>query len=179
MLRLVTQSCPNLCNRMAHSPPGSSVHGKSPGKNTGVGSHFLLQGIFPTQGSNLFDHPLNHQESPHTYEHIYVLMLFFSYSVMSHSLWPHGLQHGRLPCSWPSPRACSNSCPSGWWCHPTISSYVIPFSSSFLSFSLSMSFSVIHLFPSGGQRIGASASASVLPMNIQGWFPLGWTGLIL
>ena len=98
---------------------------------------------------------------------------------MSDSLWPHGLQYARLSCSSPSPRACSNSCLSSWWCHPTISSYVIPFSSGFLFFPVSRSFSGIQLFPSGGQSIGASVSASVLPVNIWSWFPLGWTGLIL
>ena len=94
------------------------------------------------------------------------------------TLWTHGLQQVRLP--WPSPtsRAYSNSCPSGWWCHPTISSSVIPFSSCLQSFLASGSFPMSQFFASGGQSIGASASASVLPMNIQGWPPLGWTGWI-
>ena len=83
-----------------------------------------------------------------------------------------------LPCPSPTPRACSNSCPSSRWCHPTISSSVIPFSSCLQSFPASGSFPVSQFFPSGGQSIGASASTSVLPMNIQGWFPLGWTGWI-
>ena len=100
----------------------------------------------------------------------------FSCSVVSDSLWPHGLQHTRLPCPSPTPRACSNSCPSSRWCHPTISSSVIPFSSCLQSFSASGSFQMSQFFPSGGQSIGVSASASVLPMNIQDWFPLGWTG---
>ena len=91
---------------------------------------------------------------------------------------PHGLQHIRLPCPSPSPGACSNSCPLSWWCHPTISSCVAPFSSCPQSSPASGSFPVHWLFASGGQSIGASASASVLPMNIQGWFPLGVTGLI-
>ena len=95
---------------------------------------------------------------------------------MSDSLWPHALQHTRLPCSSPSPRACSNSCPLSQWCHPTISSTVIPFSSCLLSFPKSGSFSMSWLFISGGQNIGASAS--VLPMNTQGCFSLGLTGLI-
>ena len=81
-----------------------------------------------------------------------------------------------LPC--PSPTPCSNSCPSSQWCHPTISSSVIPFSSCLQSFPVSGSFQMSQLFASGGQNIGASASASVLPMNIQDWFPLGLTGLI-
>ena len=105
----------------------------------------------------------------------------FSCSFVSDSLQPHGLQHGRLPCPSPTPRACSNSCPSSHWCHPTISSSAIPFSSCLQSFPAPGSFPMSQFFASGGQsiRVSASASASVLPMNIQGWFPLGWTGLIL
>ena len=103
----------------------------------------------------------------------------FSRSVTSNSLWPHGLQHARPPCPSPTPGACSNSCPSSQWCHPTISSSVVPFSSCLQSFPASGSFPMSQLFASGGQSVGVSASASVLPMNIQDWFPLGWTGLIL
>ena len=103
---------------------------------------------------------------------------WFSHSVMSDSLWPHKLQHTRLPCLSPTPRACSNSCPSSQWCHPTISSSVIPFSSCRQSCPASGSFLTSHLFSSRGQSIWASASASVLPMNIQDGFPLGWTGWI-
>ena len=102
----------------------------------------------------------------------------FSCSVMSDSLQPHGLQHARLPCSSPTPEVCSNSCPSSWWCHPTISSFIFPFSSCLQSFPASGSFLVSHFFSSGGQSIGVSASASVLPMNIQDWFPSGFTDLI-
>ena len=102
----------------------------------------------------------------------------FSRSVMSGSLQPHGLQHTRLPCPSPTPRACSNSCPSSQWCHPTISSSVIPFFSCLQSFPASGSFPVSQFFTSGGQSITVSASASVLPMNIQGWFPLGLSGWI-
>ena len=97
---------------------------------------------------------------------------------MSNTLQPHGLQHTRLPCPSLSPRACSNSCPSSLWCHPTVSSSVVSFSSCPQSFPASGSFPVSHLFISWDQSIGASASASVLPMNIQHWFPLGWTFLI-
>ena len=97
---------------------------------------------------------------------------------MSNSLWPHGLQHARPPCPSPTPGACSNSYPSSQWCHQTISSSVVPFSSSFQSFSASGSFPMNQFLASGGQSIGASASASVLPMNIQGWFPLRWTSWI-
>ena len=95
-----------------------------------------------------------------------------------HSLQPHGLQHARLPCPSPTPEAFSNSCQSSLWCHPTISSSVIPFSSHLQSFQASGSFLRTQFFTSGGQRIGVSASASILPMNIQVWFPLGWTGWI-
>ena len=94
------------------------------------------------------------------------------------TLWPHGLQHSRLPCPSPTPGAYSNSCPSSQWCHPTISSSVIPFSSCLQSFPASGSFQMTQFFTSGGQSIEVSASASVLPMNIQDWFPLGWTGWI-
>ena len=102
-----------------------------------------------------------------------------SRSVISDSFWPHGLQHVRLPCPSPILGACSNSCPSSQWCHPTISSSVVPFSSCSQSFPASGSFPLSWHFESGGQNIGASASASVLPVNIQGWFPLGLTDLIL
>ena len=96
----------------------------------------------------------------------------FSCSVMSDSLWPHGLQHATLPCPSLSPRVCSNLCLLSWWCHPTISSSVALFSCP-QSFPASRSCTRNRLFSSGGQSIGASTSASVLPMNIQGWFPLG------
>ena len=90
---------------------------------------------------------------------------------------PHGLQHAKLPCLSPTPGAYSNSCPLSWWCHSTTSSSVVPFS-CLQSFPASGSFQMSQLFTSGGQSIGVSASASVLPMNIQNWFPLGWTGWI-
>ena len=97
---------------------------------------------------------------------------------MSSSLQPHGLQHTRLPCPSPAPGACSNSCPSSWWCHPTISSSTVPFSSCLQSFPASGSFLINQYFTSGDQSIESSASASILTMNIQGWFPLRLTGLI-
>ena len=97
---------------------------------------------------------------------------------MSDSLQSHGLQYTRLPCPTPTPGDCSNSYPSSQWCHPTISSSVIPFSSCLQSLSASGSFLMSRLFASGGQSIGASTSASVLPMTIQDWFSLGWTGWI-
>ena len=97
---------------------------------------------------------------------------------MSDSLRPPGLQNTRLPCPSPSPRVCSNSCPLSRWCHSTISSSVLPFSSCLQSFPASGSFPMIWPFASGAQNIGASASASVLPMNIQGRFPLGLTDFL-
>ena len=100
----------------------------------------------------------------------------FSHSVVSNSLRPHGLQHARLPCLSPNPRACSNSCPLNRWCYPTISSSVVPFSSCLQSFPVLGSFPMGQFFASGGQNIGASAS--VPPMNIKDWFPVRLTGLI-
>ena len=184
---------------------------KSSGKNTGIGGHSLLQGIFPNQGLNpgllpckqILYH-LSHQGSPvvkvheinvlgrvhHWAEHlvsahhcyfVWIMMeeVQFSHSVVSNSLQPHGLQHTRLlPCPSPTPGAYSNSCPLSQWCHPTISSSVVPFSSHLQSFLASGSFQMNQFFASGGQSIGVSASTSVLPMNIQDWSPLGWTGWI-
>ena len=106
----------------------------------------------------------------------YVNVIQFICSVMSDSLLPHEQQHTRLPCPSPTPGVCSNSCPSSWWCHPTISSSVVPFSSGLQSCLASGSFQMSQLFAAGGQSIGVSALTSVLPMNIQDWFPLGWTG---
>ena len=103
----------------------------------------------------------------------------FSHSVMSDSLWHHGLQHIRPSCPPQAPRVHSNSCPSSHWCHPTISSSVVPLSSCLQSFPRSVSFPRSQFFIPGSQSIGVSASTSVLPMNIQDWFPLGVTGLIL
>ena len=101
----------------------------------------------------------------------------FSRSVVSDSLWPHGPQHARPPCPSPTPRVYSNPCPLGWWCHPTISSSVVPFSSCPQSFPASGSFQMSQFFTWGGQSIGVSASTSVLPMTPD-WFLLGWTYLI-
>ena len=102
----------------------------------------------------------------------------FSRSVVSDSLRPHGLQHTRLPCPSPTPIVYSNSCSLSQWCHPTTSSSVVTFSSHLQSFPASGSFQMSQFFASGGQSIGVSASTSVLPMNIQNWFPLGWPGYI-
>ena len=107
--------------------------------------------------------------------HHFSLLMLFSHTVVSNSLWPHGLQHIRLLYSSLSPRVCSNSCLLSQWCHPTISSSASPFFSCPQYFPELGSFTMSWLFSSGGQNIGTSASASVLPMNIQGWFPLGLT----
>ena len=109
---------------------------------------------------------------------LWVLLLLFSGSILSDFLQPHELQNARLPCPSLSPRVCSNSCPLNPWSHATTLFSINPFSSCPQSFPASGSFPVSWLFPSGGQSIGASASVSVLPMNIQGWFPLGLTGFI-
>ena len=102
----------------------------------------------------------------------------FSCSVVSDSLWPHEPQHTRPPCPSPAPRVYPNPCPLSWWCHPTISSSAVPFSSCPQPFPASGSFQMSQLFASGGQSIGVSASTSVLPMNTQDLSPLGWTGWI-
>ena len=102
----------------------------------------------------------------------------FSFSVVSDSLQPHGLQHTRPPCPSPTPRVYPNSCPLSRWCHPTISSSVIPFSSCLQYDWTSGSFQMSQFFASGGQNIGVSASTSVLLMNTHDWYPLGWTGWI-
>ena len=112
--------------------------------------------------------------------HIFILfcLLLVSHSMVSYSLQSHQLHHARLPCSSVTPRACSNSCPLSQRCHPTISSSVITLSSCLQSFPASGSFLMSQVITSGGQSIGVSASASVLSMNIQDWFPLALTGFI-
>ena len=119
--------------------------------------------------------PLN--KSRVCFKRAWFLQFYIQFSSVTQSyptLQSHGLQHTRLPCPSPTPRACSNSCPLSQWCHPTISSSVIPFSSWLQSFPASGSFPMSQLCASGGQSIGVSASASVLPVNIRDWFPLGW-----
>ena len=106
------------------------------------------------------------------------LSVQFSRSVVSNSLRPHELQHTSPPCPIPTPRAYLNSCPLSWWCHPTISFSVIPFSSCLQFFPASGSFQMSQFFASGGRSIEVSASTSDLPMNTQDWSPLGWTGWI-
>ena len=119
------------------------------------------------------------------FPNIHIVSTFFSFSsvhfgrsVMSNSLLPHGLQHASPPCLSPTPGVYSDSCPWSQWCHPTISSSVILSSSHLPAFPVSGSFQMSQLFASGGQSIGVSASASVLPINIQDWFPLGLTGWV-
>ena len=143
-----------------------------------MGCRFFLQGIFLTQGSN--PHLLHCRQILYCWATRETLSgtYQFGLSVVSYSFQPHGLQHARLPCPSPTPRACPNSCPSSWWCHPNISSSVIPISSCLQSFLASRSFPKSQFFSSGGQSIGVAASTSVLPMNIQDWFPLGLTGWI-
>ena len=134
--------------------------------------------MLQSMGLQRVRHDLVTKPSPPPYTYTYICYLLFSHSVVSDSLQPHGLQHTRLPCPSLSPGVCSNSCPLGWWCHPTISSSVTPFFFCPQSFPASGSFPMSQLFTSDGQSTGASASASVLSMNIQGLFPLGLTGLI-
>ena len=147
------------------SPPGSSVRGILQAR--------ILEwvAISSCRGSS---QPRDWTWISHIAGRFYTILattsVLFSHSVMSDSLWPHGLQHAKLPCPSPTPRAYSNSCPLSRWCHPTISSSIVPFSSHLQSFPASGSFPRSQFFTSCGQSIGASASAVVLPMNIQGWY---------
>ena len=111
--------------------------------------------------------------------HLFYSSVQFSRSVVSDSLQPHGLQHARPPCPSPTPGVYPNSCPLSWWCHPTISSYIIPFFSCLQSFPASGSFPMSQFFTSGGQSIGVSASISVLPMNTQDSFRMDWLDLLV
>ena len=157
--------------------------------NIEVVSLSLFQGIFPTQGLNLHllwllhwqvdSLPLRQLGSPKL---LLTLKIFssvqFSHSVVSDSLQPHEPQHARPPCPSPTTGVYPNLCPLSQWCHQTISSSVVPFSSCLQSFPTSGSFQMSQLFASGGQNFRVSVSTSVLPMNTQDWFPLGWTGWI-
>jgi len=113
----------------------------------------------------------------YTHRYIYIPVSQFSCTVVCNFLWPHGLQHTRPPCPSPTYEVYPKSCPLSRWCHPTISSSIVPFS-HLQSFPTSGSFQMSQFFASGGQSIGVSSSESVLPMNIQDWFPFRWTGLI-
>ena len=175
MLCLVTQLCLTLHDLMDHNPARLLCLWGFPDKNARVTCHFLLQGIFPTQRLNLC---LLHWQAALYLGHVSVCFSSaqFSRSVVSDPLQPHGLQLARPPCPSPAPGVYSNSCPSSRWCHPTISSSIVPFSFRLQPFPVWGSFLMSHFFASSGQSIGASAS--VLPMDIQGWFPLGLTGMI-
>ena len=169
-----------LCNPGDCSLPGSSVHGILQSRilewvaMPGDLSHLGLQPTSPLASALQADSiPLSHWEAVNR-----ISSIQFSCSVMSDSLRPHGLQHARPLCPSPTPRVYSNSCPLRRWCHPTISSSVVPFFSHLQSFTATGSFQMSQFFASAGQSIGVSASASVLPVNIQDWFPLGWTGWI-
>ena len=134
--------------------------------------------------SHGYTHQYRHNDEYSSQENSVCKWLLYVQSVqslshLSDSLRPHGLWHARPPCPSPIPKACSNSCASSQWCHPTISSSVIPFSFCLQSFPASGSFQISQFFTPGGQSTGASASASVLPMNIQDWFPSGLTDSIL
>ena len=160
-------------------PAGLLCLGNSPSENTGIGCHSLLRVIFTTQRSNLVSCIAGRsfiigatREAPK------LNSVQFSRSVVSNSLRPHESQHTRPPCLSPTPRVYPNTCPMSQWCHSAISSSVIPFSSCPQSLPASGSFPMSQLFAWGGQSVGVSASASVLPMNTQDWPPLGWTGLI-
>jgi len=163
---------------MDYRPLGSSVHGISKARILGwvaicFCGDLLDLGLETTslEWEGRFFLPLSHLGSPYSF-----LSIQFSCGVVSDSLQPHGLQYARLPCPWPTFRPYSNSCPLSRWGHPTTSSSVVPFSSCLQSFPTSGSFQMSQFFSSSGQSIGASAS--VLPMNIQDWSPLGWTGWI-
>ena len=122
--------------------------------------------------------PSNQQTHTHTHTSLFLSSVQYSLSVVSDSLWPHELQHARPPCPSPTPGVHTNLCPSSQWCHPAISSSVVPFSSCPQSLPGSESFPMSQLFAGGGQSTGVSALASFLPKNTQDWSPLGWTGWI-
>ena len=132
--------------------------------------HFFI--IWKSKEFVIFLKNTNHLLYIYIHTWYFQVLIQFICSVMSDSLWPHGLQHARLPCPTPTPGACSNSRPSTQWCLPTISSSVVSFSFCLQSFSASGSFSMSQFFTSGGQSIGVLPSASVLPVNIQDWFSL-------
>ena len=138
--------------------------------------HFFI--IWKSKEFVIFLKNTNHLLYIYIHTWYFQVLIQFICSVMSDYLRPRGLQHARLPCPTPTPGVYANSCPSSWWCRPTISSTVIPFSSCLQPFPASRSFPMSQFFASAGQSTGVSASASVLSMTIQDWFPLGWTGWI-
>ena len=177
------QLCLTLCDPMDSSPPGSSVQGILQAR-TGVGCHALHQGIFLTQESkpHLLTSPAlagRFFKASATWEAlVYISSVQFSRSDVSDSLRPHELLHARPPCPSPTPGVYSNSWPLSQWCHLTISSSVVPFSSYLQSFPTLGSFQMSQLFASGGQNTGVSAWTTVLAMNTQDQFLWGWTGWI-
>ena len=165
---LVTKSCLNLCNPMDSNLPGSSVHGISQTRMLEWVAIFFSRDL-PQPGI---------QPTSHTLSSGFFIHLTVQISQPADFLWSNILQHARLPCPSAIPGACSDSCSLSHWCYPTISSSVIPFFSRLQSFPASESFPMSQFFASGGQSIEASASAWVLPMNIQHVFSLELTGLI-
>ena len=167
---LLHQNCSSTENCLAVSQISDSQmsSGASDGRKfaCNVGDLGLTPGLWTSPGE------------VHGKSHQYSSSVQFGHSVLFDSLQPHGMQHAKPLCSTPTPRFYSNSCSLSQWCHPTISSSVIPFSSCLQSFPASGSFQMSQFYPSGGQSIGVSASTSVLPMNIHDWFPLGWTDWI-
>ena len=154
------QSRISACSRRSNQPERSENKADTGGAETLLWESWIL---WNQQITNIFNK---------------ISSVQFSHSVVSDSLWSHGLQHTRSPCPSPTPRAYSNSCPLSRWGHSTTSSSVIAFSSRIQCFPASGSFPTSQFFASGSQRIGVSASTSILPMNIQDWFPLAWTGWI-
>ena len=187
LVREVTQSCPTFCDPMDYSLPGSSIHGIFQARVLEwVAISFSRVSSWPRDRTHIWciGKQIFTTEPPGKTTYIYMSILFnpqdildigsvqFSHSVMSDSLRPHGLQHARHPCPLPTLGVFPNSCPLSRWCHPTISSSVVPFFSRLWSFPASGSFQMSQLFASGGQNVGVSVSASVLPMNIQDWLDL-------
>ena len=166
------QACPTLCEGKCKQVYLSAVGLSCP--DTLYSMRFILS----LEPRTLCCSSKSCQEGPLVSPWGSISSVQFSHSLVSNSLRSHGLQHARPPCPLPTLRACSNSCPSCWWCRPTISSSVVPFSSCLQSFPASGSFTMGQFFTSGGPSTGASSSASVLPVNIQDWFYLGWTGWV-
>ena len=169
---LVIQTCPTLCNPMDCSLPGSSVHGILQARIIKWVDISFSRGSCQPRDQTLVSFIADRFFTVWANREVCIYILMFNSSTVSISLWPHGLQHARFPCPSLPPRACSNPCPLSRWCHPTILSSVATFTSCPQSFPAAGSIPMSQLLASGDQSTGASASASVLPMNIQGWFPL-------
>ena len=173
---LVTQSCSTLCDPIDYSPPGSSVYGILQARILEWIAIPFSRGSSWSRDRNQIYHIVGRFFT--TREAPLLESVQFSRSVVSDSLRPHEPQHTRPPCLSATPGVHPNSCASSWWCHPAVSSSVVPFSSCPQSLPAPESFPMNQLFAWGGLSIGVSASASVLPMNTQEWSPLGWTGWI-